>query len=175
MLFTRKDRFETKKLYEGFIFDLRLDRLRSEDGAEVEREVVEHNGGVVIAAQPEPDSIILIEQYRYSLDETILELPAGRIEKGEDPKIAAVRELREETGYVASQWSTMTELFSAPGFCTEILYLYRAAELQFEGKDLDMDEETEVVVLSLEDAWELVKSGKIKDCKTVAGIGMLIH
>lgn len=175
MLFTREDRFETKKLYEGFIFDLRLDRLRSKEGVEVEREVVEHNGGVVIAAQPEPDSIILIEQYRYSLDETILELPAGRIEKGEDPMLAARRELQEETGYVAGDWKTMTELYSAPGFCTEILYLYQASQLRLEEKNLDMDEETEVVALSLEEAWKKVAEGKIKDCKTVAGIGMLIR
>ena len=173
MLFTINDRIKSDKLYEGKIFDIRLDKLRSKEGVEVEREVVEHNGGVVVLAQPDEEKIILIKQYRYSLDKTIFELPAGRIEQGEDPKLAAQRELTEETGYRASSWDTLTELYSAPGFCTEILYLYRASDLEFKGKNLDPDEETDVVIMDIKDAWSMVLDGSIKDAKTVAGLALL--
>lgn len=173
MLFTLNERVQTKKLYEGHIFDVRIDKLRSQEGIEVDREVVEHNGGVVILAQPTRDKIILIRQYRYSFDEVIIELPAGRVEKGEDPFLAAKRELTEETGYSASEWAPLTELYSAPGFCTEILYLYQAKNLNFEGKNLDMDEETEVVIMDVEEAWGLALDGTIKDSKTVSGLGLI--
>lgn len=173
MLFTTEDRTDSKKLYEGHIFSVRLDNLRSKEGVEVTREVVEHNGGVVVIARPEPSKVILVRQYRYSLDKEILELPAGRIEVGEDPMVAAKRELTEETGYEASQWRTVTDLYTAPGFCTEVLYMYEASNLSFKGKNLDMDEETEVVVMDVSEAWAKVLDGTIKDAKTVAGIGLV--
>ena len=171
-LFTLKDRVDSKRVHEGDIINLRLDTVRLDTGAQVTREVVEHNGGVVIAAQPKKNSLILIRQYRYSVDEELIELPAGRLERGELPLPAAQRELREETGFHANTWVDLAPMFTAPGFCNEILYLYGASELTFVGKDLDEDEETEVLEVSLQDAWELVRAGKIRDAKTIAGIGL---
>lgn len=174
-VFTREDKVATVRVHEGGIINLRIDTLRSVDGLEVVREVVEHNGGVVIAAQPDADRVLLIRQYRYSIDEELIELPAGRIEKGEDPFPAARRELQEETGFEAKNWQELSRMFSAPGFCDEILYLYRANDLSFVGKNLDIDEHTDVMDLKLEEAWDLVVQGQIRDAKTIAGLGLLMQ
>jgi len=173
VLFTRANTVGTQRVWEGGIINLRVDSLKSSDGHEAIREVVEHNGGVVIAAQTADGKVILVRQYRYSIDMDLLELPAGRIEKGEDPFPAAKRELTEETGYEAKEWQELSRMYSAPGFCDEVLYVYRATDLTFKGKQLDFDEETEVVELSLAEAWLMIREGKIRDAKTIAGLGML--
>ncbi|MBX9876884.1 MAG: NUDIX hydrolase [Candidatus Obscuribacterales bacterium] len=171
-LYTREDTQTSKRIYEGAIINLREDTLKNPHGSCV-RAVVEHNGGVFIACQPEPDKVILIKQYRYSIDEVLIELPAGRIEIGEDPLPCAQRELIEETGYKASNWRELSRMFTAPGFCDEILYLYLATDITFVGKNLDHDEETEVMIVPVKEAWQLVTEGKIRDAKTIAGLGML--
>lgn len=172
-LYTRKHTTKSEKVFGGEIISLRLDTLEHPNGEQTTREVVEHNGGVVIACQPSADEVILINQYRYPMDEELIELPAGRIDKGEDPFLAAKRELAEETGYEALSWQELAQMYSAPGFCNELLYLYKATDLKFVGKNLDPDEETEVVIVSLTEAWSLVQSGKIRDAKTIAGLGLL--
>lgn len=174
VLFTKKHFVDSKRIYEGGIINLRVDTLNHPDGKVVEREVVEHNGGVVIACRPKPNQIILIRQYRYALDEELLELPAGRIEKNEDPLPAAQRELTEETGFFAKTWKEIARMYSAPGFCNELLYVYEASDVEFVGTKLDDDEEIDVMELELKDAWELVSTGKIRDAKTIAGLGLLM-
>lgn len=173
-VFTHESRISTLRVHEGGIINLRIDTLRAPDGLQVIREVVEHNGGVVIAAQPADNRVLLIRQYRYSIDEELIELPAGRIERGEDPFPAAKRELIEETGFNAKNWAELSSMFSAPGFCNEILYLYGASDLEFVGKNLDIDEDTEVIDLELKEAWQLVVAGRIRDAKTIAGLGLLL-
>lgn len=166
---------ESKRIYEGDIVNFRVDTVRLEDGKETTREVVEHNGGVVIACQPTEDEVVLIRQYRYSVDEELIELPAGRIEAGEPPLGAAQRELTEETGYLARHWRELSRMYTAPGFCNEMLYMYHASEVELVEKNLDDDEETEVLLLPLAEAWQLVLDGKIRDAKTVSGIGILMQ
>lgn len=173
-LYTREHLIGTERIYDGLIFNVRKDLLQKPDQQIWTREVVEHNGGVVIVAQPNPDSVILIKQYRYTVDEEILELPAGRVEQGEERFPAAQRELTEETGYVANRWSNIAGYFSAPGFCTELLSFYKAEDLEFQGKRLDEDEETEVVIISLEEAKEMIRAGKFRDAKTVAGLAAIL-
>ncbi|HEY9678122.1 MAG TPA: NUDIX hydrolase [Drouetiella sp.] len=163
----------SKRIYEGDIVNFRVDTVRLEDGRETIRELVEHNGGVVIACQPAPDEVVLIRQYRYSVDEELLELPAGRIELGEDPLLAAKRELTEETGYVASDWRELSRMYTAPGFCNEMLYMFHASNVKMESKNLDYDEETEVLIYKIKDAWQLILDGKVRDAKTIAGVGLL--
>jgi len=171
-LFTVTHKIGSQRIYEGGIINLRVDILK-QDGREKKREVVEHNGGVVIACQPTPDEVILIKQYRYSVDEELIELPAGRIEKGEQPLPAAQRELTEETGFLAKNWEELARMYSAPGFCNEMLYLYLATDTTEVEKNLDEDEETEVMRLPLDEAWHLVSTGRARDAKTIAGIGLL--
>lgn len=162
------------RLFEGGIVNFRVDTVKLPGGASAVREVVEHSGGVVIACRPKPDQIILIRQYRYSIDDDLIELPAGRIEHGEDPLLAAQRELEEETGYRAKQWNELSRMYSAPGFCNEVLYLYEAADIEFVGTNPDADEEIEVLQLEIAEAWRLVQQEKVQDAKTIAGLGLLL-
>ncbi|MBX9771576.1 MAG: NUDIX hydrolase [Candidatus Obscuribacterales bacterium] len=171
-LYTRQDTETSKRIYEGAIINLREDSLKNSHGT-CTRAVVEHNGGVFIACQPEPGKVILIRQYRYSIDEDLIELPAGRIEKGEAPLPCAQRELIEETGYKAEKWQELSRMFTAPGFCDELLYLYLATDITFVGKNLDHDEETEVLIMPVKQAWQMVLDGKVRDAKTIAGLGLL--
>lgn len=172
-LVTKENSIESKRIFDGYIISLRQDKLKLPDETLVTREVIEHNGGVVIACQPKAGQIILIRQYRYPIDKEIIELPAGRIETGEDPLVCAQRELTEETGYKADTWSEVGRFYSAPGFCNELLYLYKAQDITFEGKRLDVDEETEVLILPLDKAWQLCLTGEIQDAKTIAGLALL--
>ena len=172
-LYTRRHLIGTERIFEGAIFNVRKDSLKKEGLNPIQREVVEHNGGVVIVCQPDPKKVILINQYRYPIDEELLELPAGRVENGEDKLAAAQRELTEETGFAARTWKSLGQMYSAPGFCTELLCFYHASDLEWQGKNLDEDEETEVREVKIEEAWLWIRQGKIRDAKTIAGLGLL--
>jgi len=173
VLLTRQNLTGSERIFEGLILNLRVDYLQHPDGHEFRREVIEHNGGVVILCQPEPGQVMLIRQYRYPIDKELIELPAGRLEAGELPLPAAQRELIEETGFQASVWEELPGMYSAPGFCNEMLYFFRASDVKFVGKNLDADEETEVMVMPVEDAWQLVVNQQVRDAKTIAGIALL--
>lgn len=173
VLYNQDDVIGTERIFEGFIFNVRRDSLKKPDRPSITREVVEHNGGVVICAQPDPAKIILIKQYRYPVNEELIELPAGRVEKGEDRFLAAQRELVEETGYAGGVWRDMPPMFSAPGFCNELLTFHHATNLTWKGKDLDEDEETDVVIVDLDEAWRWVVEGRVRDAKTVAGLAIV--
>lgn len=175
VLITRKDSIATQDVFDGAIFSVHLDTVRTETGFEMTREVVHHNGGVVIACKPTPDEVLLIKQYRYSVDEELIELPAGRVNKDEDRLAAAKRELIEETGFKAESWTALPPMYSAPGFCDELLTCYLATDISWVGKNLDVDEETDVMRVSLKEAWQLVLNGKIKDAKTFALLGIVCH
>jgi ADP-ribose pyrophosphatase len=172
VLFTVKDRVSTQQIHNGDIVGLRVDTVRSKDG-EVTREVVEHSGGVCIACKPSPDEVFLVKQYRYSVDQELLELPAGRVNPGEDRLEAAKRELIEEVGYRANSWTELPPFYTAPGFCNELLTCYLAEDLSWVGTDPDDDEEISVFKMKLDDAWQLVINREIRDCKTIAILGML--
>lgn len=173
MPLTQKNRAHSEHIYKGNIVSLRLDKLSVPDGGQRTKEVVEHNGGVVIACLPDPKQVILVEQFRYPTGESLYELPAGTIEVGEKPEVCAARELIEETGYMAKKWTKLGEMYSAPGFCTELLHAYEACDLEFVGTNPDEDEEIDIHILSLDVAWSWVMNGKIRDAKTIAVLGML--
>lgn len=174
-LYTHKNKVESKRIYEGSIINLRVDKLRYDKGNITVREVVEHNGGVVIACEPELKHIVLIRQYRYSVDAELIELPAGRIEPSEPPLATAQRELTEETGYDARSWRRLAKMYSAPGFCNEILHFYHATDTTLVSRNLDEDEEIEVLVLPFKEAWQLVMCQKVIDAKTIAGLAILVN
>lgn len=168
--------FEEKQLkeeylYKGKIINLRRDEALLPDGSTAIREVVEHPGGVCVAALDENDNLLFVRQFRYPYMETTLEIPAGKRDKGgEDPLLCGKRELREETGAVAKNYISLGELYPTPGYCGEIIYMYAATDLTFGECDPDDDEFLAVERIPLEKAVEMVLSGEIKDAKTQTAV-----
>ncbi len=158
---------EKNYIYNGKILNLRKDTALLPNGKTAYREIVEHNGGVCVAALTDNDELIFVKQFRYPYMEEILELPAGkRDSKQEDPLACGIRELKEETGATAEKMIFMGELYPTPGYCEEIIWLYLATGLSYGEQDTDEDEFLEVEKIPLEKAVEMVLSGEIKDAKT---------
>lgn len=158
--------------YSGHIINVRRDDVLLSNGQEHYREVVEHPGGVVIV--PVIDSkVVLIKQWRYPVNAELIEFPAGKLERGEDPFLAAKRELTEETGYIAGHWEPLGYIYTAPGFCDEKLYLYKASDLEFSETNLDFGEIVEPFEVEINDALQMVKDGRIVDAKTIVGLSLL--
>ncbi len=148
--------------------------LRGGEGPEVRREVVRHPGAVAVVAVAEGNRIVLVRQYRYAVDEVLLELPAGTREPGETAERTAVRELTEETGYRARTLAPLGTLFSAPGFCDEALTFFLATGLTPGPPKPDAGEDIEVVHLPMEEAVSMLAEGGFRDAKTAAGLGMYV-
>ena len=159
----------TQKILNAKIINVRRDIVMSPKG-ECFREVVEHPGGAAILAYTDENHIILIKQYRYAASQEMIELPAGKLEKGEEPFECAKRELTEETGYEAKNWEYLGYIYSSPGFCDEKIHLFKATDLTFKGTNFDEFENIDTQIIPIDKTIEMVKSGKITDSKTVFGI-----
>lgn len=167
--------FEEKTVKQKYIFNGKLINLRKDDiilpnGKAATREVVEHNGGVGIVAVNENNEVLLVKQFRYPYKEIILEIPAGKIDKGENPLECGIRELKEETGATASNVISLGKIYPSPGYCNEIIYLYLATNLKIEDVNPDEDEFLENILLPFETALKMAENGEIKDAKTVIGL-----
>ncbi|NUN69549.1 MAG: NUDIX hydrolase [Bacteroidetes bacterium] len=164
---------EREKKYSGKIIDLTVDHIRYPSGTTGIREVVEHPGGAVIICLFGNDDILLVRQYRHPFGEEVTELPAGKLDAGEDPLVCAQRELREETGYGARQWEKLTALYATPGFCDEVLHLFLARDPfpEASGQALEEGESSlRVHRVPLRDAIAMIERREIVDGKTIAGI-----
>lgn len=153
-------------IYEGRIINVRRDDAELPNGKPCIREVVEHPGGVCIAALTDNDELLFVRQFRYPYLEVVAELPAGKLEKGEDPFESGKRELEEETGCIAKTYRDLGKFYPTPGYCGEIIHLYAAKDLEFTSQKLDEDEFLNVERIKLEDAVRMVMNGEIKDGKT---------
>jgi len=158
-----------KALYNGKVVDIYLDSIRLEDGNEAMREVVEHSGGVVILALLK-GNVLMVRQYRHPAGQSLLELPAGKLEKNEDPAICAFRELEEETGYRPGSVRELGQFYATPGYCSEIFYLYAAENLTPATQRLDPDELLDVERVPLDDAVAACFDGRIIDAKTALAL-----
>jgi len=158
-----------KSIFKGKVIDLSVETI-SFHKQQVEMECINHPGGAAVVPLLPDESVILIKQYRHCIGDTIWEIPAGRLEPGENPFDCAKRELEEEVGYKAAQVKKLTEIYSAPAYCTEIIAIILATGLTPGIQRLDDDEIIEVVKLPLKEAVEKVKAGEIKDAKTVVGL-----
>ena len=155
---------------EGVIVNVRRDKARLMDGRITNREVVEHPGGVAVFAMDDQGRVALVRQYRYPMGEETLELPAGKLEPGEDPRDSGLRELAEETGLVPGTFEDMGCLYSSPGILAERIYLYFAKDLTQGPTHPDDGEFVETVWLPYQDLVDKARRGEIKDGKTLVGI-----
>jgi len=159
-----------EEIFDGRILHVHRDTVRLPDGVEAVREVVDHPGGVCVLALDDQDRALLVSQFRYPYGKVLWEVPAGKLEYGEDPKQAAIRELKEETGATAGEFSSLGELYPSPGYCGEIIRMYFARKLTFGETHLDKDEFLNMERIPFDQLVERVLSGEIKDAKTIAAV-----
>lgn len=156
--------------YKGIIFTITRDRVRLENGKEAERDVLLHHGGVCVIPVTENNEIYLVKQFRYPFREVTIEIPAGKLEEGEDHAECGRRELLEETGLECSEYVYLGRLYPVPAYDTEIIHIYMARGLELKKQSLDEDEFIDVERVPLTDAVEMVMDGRILDAKTQIAI-----
>lgn len=161
---------EEKIIFKGRIITVREDKVLLPNGKEAGREVVAHNGGVCVAVLTEENEILMVKQFRYPYKEELLELPAGKLEKGEDPYQAGLRETEEETGVKPHALHSLGLLYPTPGYCGEVIHMYYADEYEVTHQNLDEDEFLSAEKIRLCDAVKMVMSGEIKDGKTQTAV-----
>lgn len=165
----KKNRVDSHAAYQGKIVRLTLDTYRLGEKNKI-AEIVHHPGAVVLVPIDENGNVILVRQWRRAAQEILIELPAGTLEKNEHPDQTAERELQEETGFGAKTLTSLGGFFSAPGFCTEYLYLYVAEHLYPSSLPPDDDEMIDILPTPLDKAHQMIQTGQIRDAKTIAGL-----
>ena len=161
---------DSTAVYDGGFIKVFKDKVQLPDGSVSLREHINHPGAVAVLAILENGNLVMERQFRYPPQQEFIELPAGKIDHGEDILITAQRELLEETGYVAVEWTHLTTVWPCIGYSNERMEYFLARGLTFQGSQLDKGEFLEVFELSLTDAMEWIKQGKINDSKTVLGL-----
>lgn len=163
----------SRHAYHGRILNLRVDDVRLPDGGPAIREVVEHRGAVAVVALDENNCVLLIQQYRYAVAQSLVELPAGTLEPGEDPLACAARELEEETGYRAAVFEPLITIYPSPGYTTEVIHIFIARNLQAGPAHPESDEYIELVHMPLGEAVAMIARGEAEICNGIAVIGLL--
>ena len=156
-------------IYQGKILSLRCDDACLPDGKPCKREIVEHGGGACVL-YIEEGKVLLVKQYRYAYGESIYEIPAGKLENGEDPAFAATRELEEETGVRAKRLALLYVNYPSPGYTNEKIYIYQAFEGEKTQRHLDEGEFLDVEYIPVEKVKQMLKNGEIKDGKTIIAL-----
>ena len=164
---------ERRTVYCGKILTVNVDRVSLPDGMQATREVVLHAGAAAIVAVDDSGDVLLVEQYRYAVGSALLEIPAGKMDAGEDPMECARRELGEEAGVKARNWEMLGSFFTSPGFSSEVIHVFMATGLEpvdpGEAR-ADDDELLRVLRVPLAGVRDLITSGLVRDAKTVAGL-----
>lgn len=166
----KENRLDTAVVYEGSFIQVRKDHARLPDGTVHSREYITHPGAVAVLAMLDNGNLVMERQFRYAPQREFIELPAGKIDHGEDILLTAQRELLEETGYVANEWMHLTTAWPCIGYADEHLEYFLARGLTYQGHKLDEGEFLEVFELSLPEAIEWIRAGKINDSKTIVGL-----
>lgn len=164
------DILSRETVFAGRKVTLEVHHVRDADGRETTREVVLHRGSVAILAEPEPGTILLEKVWRYAVGGSLLEIPAGTLEEGEDPAACALRELAEETGYCAARVEPLVTVYTSPGFLSEQITIFLASDLEPGEPAREAGEEIENVLVPVDEALAMIADGRIRDGKTVCGI-----
>ena len=162
---------ESKTCFEGFILDIRRDKIEFENGLQADRElVVKHHEAAAVIAVDDDGMLLMVKQYRYGTGFDMLEIPAGLMDPNENHETCAARELQEETGMKANKLTRLFDYYATPGYCTEKIVFYLAQELEPAEQNLDADEFLTVHRISINDAVQMIENGEITDGKTIAAI-----
>jgi len=162
---------DSKTCFEGFIVDIRKDKIEFENGLQADRElVVKHHEAAAVIAVDNDGKLLMVKQYRYGTGFEMLEIPAGLMDPGEDHETCAARELQEETGMKAKQLTRLFDYYATPGYCTEKIVFYLAQDLEPAEQHLDADEFLTVHKVDIEEAIQMVSDGRITDGKTIAAV-----
>lgn len=161
---------ESKEIFDGKVIHVTLDKVELQDGKTSFREIVRHPGGVCVAALTENDELLFVKQFRYPYKEVTIELPAGKLEKGQNPLENGKRELLEETGAIGSGYISLGKLYPSPGYCGEIIHMYFCRIDHFETQKLDEGEFLNVMKIPLKRAVEMVLNNELPDAKTQTAV-----
>jgi ADP-ribose pyrophosphatase len=160
----------SETLLKGRAFLIRRDHLKTPDGGETKLDIIEHGGSVVIVPLDKDGNLLFVRQYRHAAGLDLLELPAGTLEKGEDPAVCAAREIREETGFAADKIEKIGDFYLAPGYSTEFMHVYLAQDLRHDPLEADADEFLSVESIPCAEAIQMAVEGKIPDAKSLAAL-----
>ena len=169
---------EHRVAFQGRVFRVHTDRVRLPNGATVDLDVVRHGGSVILVPLPDPAHVVLVRQYRYAIDRWIWELPAGRVEPHETAEDAARRECEEEVGLVAGHLERLGAFYPSPGFCDEIMMVYRLSDLSPPPAGAppvrrDADEDLQVRTFAIDEVGRMIADGQILDMKTTVGLNLI--
>jgi ADP-ribose pyrophosphatase len=169
------EKLESERVFTGTVFAVDRDRVKMPNGRAVTVDIVRHARSVVLVPVPAPGKVILIRQYRYPVNAFLWELPAGSVDEGESAEEAARRECHEEIGLVPSTIVRLSAMYPTPGYCDEEMVFFRLSGLETtdEKAELDEDEDIESKVFDLADARDMVRSGEIRDMKTLVGLTLI--
>lgn len=165
----------SKGIFKGRVIDLYVEEVELPNGKTSTREIIKHPGAVAVIALTDDNKLLMVEQYRKALERALVEIPAGKLEKGESPESTAKRELEEETGYMCESLEKIIAFYTSPGFADELVHLFVAKGLTklTEAAELDEDEFLDVLEVTLEEAQQMVEDGRIYDAKTAYAVQYL--
>ena len=163
----------TERVYTGKVLQLDRDTVELPNGKTTVLEILRHPGASAVVPLKDDGTVVLIRQLRHAAGGFIFEIPAGKLDQGEDPKICAVREVEEEVGFQAEALTFLTSIWTAPGFTDEVIHIYRASGLRPGKQNLDQDEILDIVEWPLEEAMAKIQDGTIRDAKTIIGLQLV--
>jgi len=160
----------TRNVYTGKVVTLNIDTVTLPNGATIDLETIRHPGAAAVVPVKDDGTVVLIRQFRHAAGGFIYEIPAGKLQPGEDPLHCASRELEEEVGYRASSFELLSSIFTAPGFADEVIHVYKATGLTKGRQQLDPDEVLDIIEMPLAEAVAKIEDGTIRDAKTIVGL-----
>ena len=169
-MFTMEKTVSSKVIHQGKYFSFKTDETELANGVRVTRDIIDHPGAVAIIPLLDEGRIVFVRQFRYAAGRELLEIPAGTLERGENPDQCAARELKEETGYSAGSIKKLLTCYMAPGYSNEVIHFYIATDLHEGNQKTEQDEEIRVMTFGFDETLRMIEDGGIMDAKTVVGV-----